>query len=88
MQTYLGSPTPTKTGGGIIMANVNTLTNAIISMDIQEFLEKLGLSKYEGIIADIELYQTYAGTDGFGADEKPHSEVRITITSEVEEVNA
>ena len=55
MQTYLGSPTPTKTGGGITMTNVKTVINKTVTIPAKDILSKLGLSGL-GKLKSVEIH--------------------------------
>ncbi len=80
MQTYLGSPTPTKTGGGIIMANVNTVTTTSYDFSTEQFLDKLGIDLVDSDLIRVGLSNNRDG--------KPFTKVVVTLKSEQEEVNA
>jgi len=80
MQAYLGSPTPTKKGGGIIMTNVNTVKNTTVMMSAEDFLNKLDLG-IDGELIEISMRDKI---NGFEDDGKV---IVFTIESEIEEVN-
>lgn len=64
------------------MTNVNISQTTKVTIPVQEFLEKLGLDKYQGVIENIT---TYNGTDGFSDELKPV--VEVVLLSSYQEVS-
>jgi len=63
------------------MTDVKTVSTKIITIPVEEFLERLHLSDIEGELTDVG---TYLKGDGLRLSERI---VELTIKSEVEEVN-
>ena len=63
------------------MTNINTVSTKIITIPVEEFLERLHLSDIEGELTDVVMYLK---GDGLRLSERI---VKLTIKSEVEEVN-
>lgn len=64
------------------MTNVNVSQTTKVTIPVEEFLEKLGLDKYQGVIDAIDVYN---GMDGFTDELKPV--VEITLLSSFQEVS-